>query len=189
MKLDCRLECISVYCYPWIWSALSVVSVVPSNCSLFSALIVLFWQLSVIHSSTEWQWLVTFYDGFVYPGIAKRRSDSLPRYCSTFVTHGFSYINIFRVPRKLFEQEAARQSVQISSEGPGKCYCNEITMDDRYSCITYDSNGKLWRKRPKTPYKLFQCDRKTKMAASRRSDVIIKFYNATFRATTSRRST
>ena len=39
-------------------------------------------------------------------------------------------------------------------------------MDERYSCITYDSNGKLWRKRPKTPYELFQCDRKTKMTAS-----------------------
>ena len=33
--------------------------------------------------------------------------------------------------------------VQISSEGSGKCYCNEIIMDDRYSCITYDSNGTL----------------------------------------------
>ena len=59
-----------------------------------------------------------------------------------------------------------RPSVQISSEGPGKCYCNEITMDDRYSCITYDSNGKLWRKRPKIPYKPSQCDRKTKTVAS-----------------------
>ena len=45
--------------------------------------------------------------------------------------------------RKLFEDEAARPSAQISSDGPGKCYCNEIIMDDRYSCITRDSNGKL----------------------------------------------
>ena len=52
-------------------------------------------------------------------------------------------INICWAPRKLFEQEATRQSVPISSEGPGKCYCNEITMDDRCSCITYNSNGKL----------------------------------------------
>ena len=82
------------------------------------------------------------------------------------ITHGFSCINICRVPRKLFEHEAARPSVQISSEGPGKYYCNEITLDDSYSCITYDSNGKMWRKRPKTPHKFFQCDRKTKMVAS-----------------------
>ena len=46
------------------------------------------------------------------------------------ITHGFSCTNICRVPRKLFEHETARPSVQISSEGPGKCYCNEITMDD-----------------------------------------------------------
>ena len=59
------------------------------------------------------------------------------------ITHGFSYINICRVPREMFEHEAARPSVQISSEGPGKCYCNEITMGDRCSCITYDSNGKF----------------------------------------------
>ena len=62
------------------------------------------------------------------------------------IAHCFSCINICRVPKKLFEHEAARSSVQISSEGPGKCYCNEITMDDRYSCITYDSNRELWRK-------------------------------------------
>ena len=37
------------------------------------------------------------------------------------ITHGFSCINICRVPRKLFEHEAARPSVQTSSEGPGKC--------------------------------------------------------------------
>ena len=67
----------------------------------------------------------------------------------------------FAGPRgSLFEHDAARPSVQISSEGPGKCYCNEITMDDRCSCITYDSNGKLWRKRPKAPYKFFKCDGK-----------------------------
>ena len=45
----------------------------------------------------------------------------------------FSCINICWVPRKLFEHEAARPSVQISSEVPGKCYCNEITMD--YRCL------------------------------------------------------
>ena len=32
----------------------------------------------------------------------------------------FSCINICRVPRKLFEHEAVRPSVQTSSEGPGK---------------------------------------------------------------------
>ena len=35
--------------------------------------------------------------------------------------HVFSCINICRVPRKLFEHEAVRLSVQTSSEGPGKC--------------------------------------------------------------------
>ena len=69
------------------------------------------------------------------------------------ITHGFSCINICRVPGKRFEHEATRSSVQIFSEGPGKCYCNEITIDDRCSCITYDSKGKLWRKGPKAPYK------------------------------------
>ena len=76
------------------------------------------------------------------------------------ITHGFSCINLCRLARKLFEHEAARQSVQISSEGPSKCYCSEITMNYRCSCITFDSNGKLWRKRPKAPYKLFKCDGK-----------------------------
>ena len=47
------------------------------------------------------------------------------------VIHVFSCINICRVPRKLFEHEAARPSVQTSSEGPG--------MFNRYSCILYDS--------------------------------------------------
>ena len=37
------------------------------------------------------------------------------------ITHIFSCINICRVPRMLFEHEADRQSVQTSSEGPGKC--------------------------------------------------------------------
>ena len=69
---------------------------------------------------------------------------------------------ICRVPRKLFEHEAARPSVQISSEGPGKCYCNEITMNDHCSCITNDSNGKLRWKCPKVPYKLFKCDGKSR---------------------------
>ena len=32
----------------------------------------------------------------------------------------FSCINICRVPRKLFEHEAARPNVQTSTEGPGK---------------------------------------------------------------------
>ena len=35
--------------------------------------------------------------------------------------HVSSCINICPVPRKLFEHEAARPSVQTSSEGPGKC--------------------------------------------------------------------
>ena len=43
----------------------------------------------------------------------------------------FFMFNICQVTRKLFEHETAEPSVQISSEGPGKCYCNEITMDDR----------------------------------------------------------
>ena len=37
------------------------------------------------------------------------------------ITHVFSCINICRVPKKLFEHEAIRPSVQTSSEGPGKC--------------------------------------------------------------------
>ena len=37
------------------------------------------------------------------------------------ITHVFSCINICRVPRKLFEHEAVRPSVQTSSESPGKC--------------------------------------------------------------------
>ena len=37
------------------------------------------------------------------------------------ITHVFSCINICRVPRKLFEHEAVRPSVQTSPEGPGKC--------------------------------------------------------------------
>ena len=28
-----------------------------------------------------------------------------------------------------------------------------VTMNDRCSCITYDSSGKLWRKRSNAPYK------------------------------------
>ena len=67
------------------------------------------------------------------------------------IIHAFPCINICRVPRKLFEHEAARPSVQISSE---------ITMGDRCSCIIYDSNGKLRRKRPKAPYKPFKYDGK-----------------------------
>ena len=34
------------------------------------------------------------------------------------ITHVFSCINICRVPRKLFEREAVRPSVQTSSEDP-----------------------------------------------------------------------
>ena len=37
------------------------------------------------------------------------------------ITHVFSCINICLVPRKLFEHEANRLSVQTSSEVPGKC--------------------------------------------------------------------
>ena len=37
------------------------------------------------------------------------------------ITHAFSCINICRVPRKLFEHEADRPSIQTSPEGPGKC--------------------------------------------------------------------
>ena len=37
------------------------------------------------------------------------------------ITHVFSCINICWVPRKLFEHEAVRPSVQTSPEGPGKC--------------------------------------------------------------------
>ena len=44
-------------------------------------------------------------------------------------SHDFSCINICQVSRKMFKHEAVRPSVQISSEGSGKCYCNEITMD------------------------------------------------------------
>ena len=51
------------------------------------------------------------------------------------ITHDFLCINICLVPRKLFEHEAVGPSVQKSSEGPGKCLCNETNMCDRYSCI------------------------------------------------------
>ena len=37
------------------------------------------------------------------------------------ITHAFSCVNICRVPRKLFEHEAVRPSVQTTSEGPSKC--------------------------------------------------------------------
>ena len=37
------------------------------------------------------------------------------------ITHVFSGINICQVPRKLFEHEAVRPSVQTSSKGPDKC--------------------------------------------------------------------
>ena len=37
------------------------------------------------------------------------------------ITHVFSCINIYQVPRTLFEHETVRPSVQTSSEGPGKC--------------------------------------------------------------------
>ena len=40
---------------------------------------------------------------------------------NTGITHVFSRINFYPVPRKLFEQEAVRPSVQTSSKGPGKC--------------------------------------------------------------------
>ena len=53
------------------------------------------------------------------------------------ITHVFLCINICRVPRKLFEYKADRPSVETSSEGPGKCKCNETNMCDRYSCIFY----------------------------------------------------
>ena len=50
-------------------------------------------------------------------------------YCANFketknigITHVFSCINICRLPRKLFENEAVRPSVQASPEGPGKCF-------------------------------------------------------------------
>ena len=36
------------------------------------------------------------------------------------ITHVFSCINNCRVPRKLFEHQASRPSVQTLSEGPGK---------------------------------------------------------------------
>ena len=88
---------------------------------------------------------------FLRPRDKPRWPSKIARYaCNLFcrveiigITHGFSFINICQVPRKLFEYEATRPSVQISSEGPSKCYCNEITMDDHCSCITYDSSGKL----------------------------------------------
>ena len=53
------------------------------------------------------------------------------------ITLVFSCINICRVSRKLFEHEAVRPSVLISSEGPDKCKCTETNMCDRYSFIFY----------------------------------------------------
>ena len=66
------------------------------------------------------------------------------------------------------EREAAKSSVKISSEGPGKCYCNEITMDNRCSCITYDSNGNCDENAPKLHINsilTLQMRRQTNMAA------------------------
>ena len=92
------------------------------------------------------------------------------QYSNIGITHSFSCISNCRVPRKLFEHEAPRPGVQISSEGPGKCFCNEITMNDSCSCITYDLYDKLWRQRPKGPYKFHinssNATEKNNMAAS-----------------------
>ena len=55
------------------------------------------------------------------------------------ITHVFSCISICRVPRMLFEHAVSRLNVQTSSEGPGKCLCNETNMCDRYSCIPYSN--------------------------------------------------
>ena len=63
----------------------------------------------------------------------------------------FSYINLCRTPRKLFEQEAVRPSVKTSPEGPGKCKCNETNMCNRYSSIFYLI---LTKSPPKTPLNL-----------------------------------
>ena len=46
---------------------------------------------------------------------------TLNRRLNIGIAHVFSCIDIRRVPRKLFEHEAVRPSVQTSSEGPGKC--------------------------------------------------------------------
>ena len=40
-------------------------------------------------------------------------------------------------------------SVQMPSEGPGKCLCNETNMCDRYSCILPDFSRKSHRKQCK----------------------------------------
>ena len=37
------------------------------------------------------------------------------------IIHGFSCINICRVPKKSFKEEAAEPSIQASSETPEKC--------------------------------------------------------------------
>ena len=41
--------------------------------------------------------------------------------------HALTFVGI---PGKLIEHKAVRTSVQTSSEGPGKCYCNETNMCD-----------------------------------------------------------
>ena len=72
-----------------------------------------------------------------YLGIMKNS----PYKCNNIgIVYVFSCINIWRVPRKLFEQEAARPSVQTSSEGTGKC-C--------HSCILPDSSLNCHQKRRK----------------------------------------
>ena len=38
---------------------------------------------------------------------------------------------------RCFEHEANRPSAQTSPASLGKCYCNETSMCDHYSCIFY----------------------------------------------------
>ena len=53
------------------------------------------------------------------------------------ITHVFSYINICRVPRMLFEHEADRPSVQHHPRDPANFNAMKKNMCDRYSCIFY----------------------------------------------------
>ena len=69
------------------------------------------------------------------------------------ITHVFSCISICRVPRKLFEHEAVMPSVQTSSEGPGKCKCNETNMCDRFlAYFTWFQHKTRWKRRLNIKY-------------------------------------
>ena len=116
----------------------------------------------------------------------------------------FHALTVSRSRRSCLNTRPLGRVFKYLPRDPAIVYCDEIAMDDHCSCRTYDSNGKLWRKRPKAPYKLhinssnatenqhggwFRMLFTMTPVAQSPSDVIIKFVNATFRAITLRYST